>query len=157
MILKNDSKDINGVKLEKTQENAVVLYGERKPYLENIIFKPMAQSCVYFVAGDIIVEPRDSLNGEERIKNGDIFNKFKNITSVESYRNSLQFNLESVKPLLNLDQIVYCLENSQDNSNYEYAQSLRRFQPTILLIEDLIGKAINLYNPNPSALEELLK
>jgi len=58
---------------------------------------------VYFVAGDIIVEPRDSLNGEERIKNGDIFNKFKNIISVESYRNSLQFNLESVKPLLNLD------------------------------------------------------
>jgi len=76
---------------------------------------------VYFVAGDIIIEPRDSLNGEERIKHLDILNNFRNITSVESYKNFLQFNLESVKPLLNLEEIIYCLENSQDASNYEYA------------------------------------
>ena len=76
---------------------------------------------VYFVAGGIIIEPRDSLNGEERIKHLDILNNFRNITSVESYKNFLQFNLESVKPLLNLEEIIYCLENSQDASNYEYA------------------------------------
>ena len=88
---------------------------------ESHIFRQIAMRSVYFIAGDIIIEPRDTLNGEERIRHLDIFNNFRNITSVESCKNFLQFTMESVKHLLDLEEIIYCLENSQDTSNYEYA------------------------------------
>ena len=81
-------------------------------YEENHVFRPIAMRSVYFVAGDIIIEPRDTLNGVERIKHLDFFNNFRNITSVENCKNFLQFTIESVKPLLNLEEIIFCLENS---------------------------------------------
>lgn len=90
--------------------NHSLLTEKNSSQIPSYIFRLIPEKKIYFLAGDILVEIEDQVEGE--IVSSMIFNEFRNITSIESSKNFISFSVETICPLKQLRKVIFQLENS---------------------------------------------
>ncbi|KAL4466162.1 hypothetical protein ABPG72_000708 [Tetrahymena utriculariae] len=94
------------------------------------------------------------VENEDRIQ---LYKYHRNHIYVEKTKKVVSFQIESFRPLKDISQPIYFLENVQDQESYQFAQHLKKHQQTIFKISSQIQELQNVYLNGIEGLQYIIK
>ncbi|KAL4463568.1 hypothetical protein ABPG72_018823 [Tetrahymena utriculariae] len=116
------------------------------------IMQQIPSQKVFFLAGDILAE----LKGATNQMGIDLFYEQRNIVFVEKIDQGIQLQVESYRPIKHFQSVIHCMENSQDQKQYEFAQFLKRHQELVYILGSQIQDLQASYEFNQDSLEQII-